>query len=267
MVAERNNSIVRQYCATEFEGDIKGIGTSVKINILSPVELKDTSSNPVSRDADELNSTANVLQITEDKNYKFKINHKDIAEGMPQGMFQESLTDVGKQIARQSDKLVLSKYTEITDAEHIMDTKVVNKSNLYDTLVDIDTEMDVLEIPQEGRVIFLHPHLANMLAKDEIIRQAKEQDVPLGYVTTVGNLTVVKSNDVKAVMAGDNLDYYACVACVTGKTFAHAYGFVENKVVESQYLTDGFHDVAMGQVCSGAKLVMPKYAYLAKLKK
>lgn len=266
MVAERNASIVRQYCMTDVEGEIQEKGTSVKLNILSPVELKDTKDNPVSRDADDLNSEASILKITEDKNYKFKINHKDIAEGMPTGMFSKSLVDVGTQIAREADKLVLSKYTEITDTKHIMETKAVDKDNIYDTLIDIDTEMDTLEISQVGRVIFVHPYIANLLAKDTIIRQAKEQNFPRGYVTTVGNLVVVKSNDVKTVNKADGtLDYFACMAGVAGKTFAHAYGFTENKVVESQYLTDGFHDVAMGQVCSGAKIVMPKYAFLAKL--
>ena len=38
---------------------------------------------------------------------------------MPQGMFAEILTDIGIQIARNADKLVLSKYTEVP-SEHII---------------------------------------------------------------------------------------------------------------------------------------------------
>lgn len=261
LVAQRNNSVIRQFCATKYEGDIQGKGTSVIVNILIPAVLKDTATNPVSRAADQLDSSTVTITVTEDKNYKFEIEHKDVAEGMPTGMFSETLVDMGVQIARDADKLVLSKYTEITDAEHIVSSKTLDKTNIYDYLIDLDTMMDELEIPQVGRVVVLPPRVAAYLAKDTIIRTAQEQDMPLGYITKVGNLTIVKSNDVQIKTVGE-ISNFQCLAFVAGKTFAHVNGFNENKVVESAVITDGFKDIAMGQICSGAKLVMPKYAVL-----
>ncbi|KUO75712.1 MAG: hypothetical protein APF81_17705 [Desulfosporosinus sp. BRH_c37] len=262
LVAQRNNSVIRQFCATKYEGEIQGKGTSVLVNILIPAVLKDTATNPVSRAADQLDSSTVTITVTEDKNYKFEIEHKDVAEGMPTGMFSETLVDMGVQIARDADKLVLSKYTEIVDATHIITKTTLDKTNIYDYLIDLDVKMDELEIPQIGRVVVLPPRIAGLLAKDEIIRTAKEQDMPLGYVTKVGNLTIVKSNDVLIKEVETVKDSFQCLAFVAGKTFAHVNGFNENKVVESAVVTDGFKDIAMGQICSGAKLVMPKYAVL-----
>lgn len=261
LVAQRNSSVIRQFCATQYEGEIKGKGTSVKVNILIPATLKDTATNPVNRPADSLDSIPVTVSITEDKNYKFEIEHKDIAEGMPTGMFAETLTDMGVQIGRDADKLVLSKFTEISDASHILPKTTLTKDNIYDFLIDLDVKMDELEIPQIGRVVILPPRVAGLLAKDTTIRTAKEQDTPLGYVTKVGNLTIVKSNDV-AIKDVSGVKSFQCLAFVAGKTFAHVNGFNENKVVESAYLTEGFKDIAMGEICSGAKLVMDKYAVL-----
>lgn len=262
LVAQRNNSVIRQFCATKYEGDIQGVGTSVIVNILIPAVLKDTATNPVSRAADQLDSSTVTITVTEDKNYKFEISHQDVAEGMPTGMFSETLVDMGVQIARDADKLVLSKYTEIADADHIIAKTTLDKTNIYDYLIDLDTKMDELEIPQVGRIVVLPPRVAALLAKDVIIRTAQEQDMPLGYITKVGNLTIVKSNDVSVVEVATVKDSFQCLAFVAGKTFAHVNGFNENKVVESAVITDGFKDIAMGQICSGAKLVMPKYAVL-----
>lgn len=57
-------------------------------------------------------------------------------------------------------------------------------------------------------------------------------------------------------------DSFECLAFVSGKTFAHVNGFNENKIVDNSVITTGFKDIAMGQIVSGAKLVMPKYALL-----
>jgi len=268
LIAQKNASVVRQFCATQYEGDIQGVGTSVKINTLVPATLKDTKTNPVNRQADSLDSTHQLVKIEQDKNYKFEINNKDIAEGMPTGMFSETLTDMGRQIARDADKLVLSHYTEVP-AENIISDVELDKSNIYDKLIDVDVKMDEMEIPVEGRIMFLPPRLAGLLAKDEIIRQAREQDMPLGYVTKIGNLTIVKTNDVaiKTDKVTPSKQWFECLAGVAGKSFAHVNGFVENKVVESAFITDGFKDVAMGEITSGAKLIMPQYTLLLEVKK
>lgn len=268
LVAQKNASVVRQFCATQYEGDIQGVGTSVKINTLVPATLKDTKTNPVNRQADSLDSTFQLVKIEQDKNYKFEINHKDIAEGMPTGMFSETLTDMGEQIARDADKLVLSHYTEVK-SEHIIPDVTLDKSNIFDKLIDVDIKMDELEIPKVGRIMFLPPRIAGLLAKDPINRQAKEQDTPLGYVTKVGNLTIVNTNDVaiKTDATDSTKQWFECLAGISKKSFAHVNGFVENKVVDSAVITDGFNDIAMGQVCSGAKIVMPEYTILLEVKK
>ncbi|GCD10461.1 hypothetical protein [Clostridium tagluense] len=264
LVAQRDASVIRQFCATEYEGDIKGKGTSVKVNILIPATLKDTSTSPVSREADGLDTNTVTISLEQDKNYKFEISHKDVAEGMPTGMFAETLTDIGQQIALEADKLVLSKYTEVLK-ENIIPKASVDKSNIYDYLIDLDVKMDELEIPQMGRIVVLPPRIAGLLAKDTIIRTAKEQDMPLGYVTKVGNLTIVKSNNVAIKEVSSVKDSFECLAFVAGKTFAHVNGFCEDKVVDSSVVTTGFKDIAMGQIISGAKLVMAKYAVLFEI--
>lgn len=268
LVAQKNASIVRQFCATQFEGDIQGVGTSVKVNTLVPATLKDTKTNPVNRQADALESTAQIVKIETDKNYKFEIDHKDIAEGMPEGMFAETLIDIGRQIARQADNLVLSHYTEVPASNIISDVSLDN-SNIYDQLIDIDVAMDEREMPVEGRIIFLTPKIAGLLAKDPLVRQAKEQDTPLGYVTKVGNLTIIKTNDIAVRI--DETDptkqWFECLAVIAGKSLAHVNGFVENKIVDNSVITEGYQDIAMGRITSGAKLIMPQYTLLLEVKK
>ena len=264
LVAQRDASVIRQFCATQYEGDIQGKGTSVKVNILIPATLKDTATNPVSRDADGLDTNTVTVQLEQDKNYKFEINHKDIAEGMPTGMFAETLTDMGQQIALEADKLVLSKYTEVL-ADNIIPKVSVDQTNIYNNLIDLDVKMDELEIPQMGRIVVLPPRIAGLLAKDTIIRTAKEQDMPLGYVTKVGNLTIVKSNNVAIKEVEGVKDSFECLAFISGKTFSHVNGFCEDKVVDGSVITSGFKDIAMGQIISGAKLVMAKYAVLLEI--
>jgi len=265
LLAQRNVSVIRQFCTTEYEGDIKGLGTSVRINQLVPPTLQDTATSPLNREAEALTSTEMNLVIERDKNYKFQIQHKDIAEGMPTGMFSKSLYDIGIQIARDADKLVLSKYADIVDDTHIVAKTIVDKTNIYDFLIDLDVKMTELEIPVAGRIVVLPPRVAGLLAKDNTIRLAYEQsdNVVNGYVTTVGNLTIVQSVDVPIVKVANVNDSWQCLAFVAGRTLAHVTGFAENKVVESQYITDSFADIAMGQICSGAKIFMPRYCVLA----
>jgi hypothetical protein len=233
LLAQRNNAVVQQFCTTEFEGDIQGLGTTVRINQLVPPTLYDTATNPISRAADSLDSTALLLQIERDKNYKFEINHQDIAQGVPSGTFGKALFDIGRQIARDADVLVLSKYTDITDTNHIITKTPVDNTNIYDFLIDIDVKMTELEIPVNGRVVILPPRIAGLLAKDNTIRLAYEQspNVVNGYVTTVGNLTIVQSVDVpiKSVSdgkGGQTPDSWECLAFVAGLTFGHVTGCI-----------------------------------------
>lgn len=267
LLAQRNVSVIRQFCTTEYEGDIKGLGTTVRINTLVPPTLYDTLTNPLTRAADQLDSTALLLTIERDKNYKFEILHKDIAQGLPTGMFEKSLYDIGAQIARDADKLVLSKYVDIADSTHIITKSSVDKTNIYDYLIDLDVTMTELEIPVLGRIIVLPPRIAGLLAKDNTIRLAYEQagNVINGYVTTVGNLTIVQSVDVPIKKVATVNDTWECLAFIAGRTLAHVTGFAENKVIESQYNSNSFSDIAMGQICSGAKIVMPKYAVLTEI--
>jgi len=267
LLAQRNLSIVRQFCTTEYEGEVKGLGTTVRINTLVPPTLYDTATNPLNRQADQLNSTALLLTIERDKNYKFEIQHKDIAEGMPTGMFEKALYDIGVQIARDADNLVLSKYADVLDPTHIITKTTVDKTDIYDYLIDLDVKMTELEIPVVGRVVVLPPRIAGLLAKDNTIRLAYEQagNVINGYVTTVGNLIIVQSVDVPIKKVATVNDSWECLAFVAGRTLAHVTGFAENKVIESQYNSNSFSDIAMGQICSGAKIVMPKYAVVAEI--
>ena len=175
LLAQRNVSVVRQFCTTEYEGDVKGLGTTVRINQLVPPTLKDTATNPLSRVAESLSSTELLLTLESDKNYKFAINHVDISQGMPTGMFSKSLYDIGIQIARDADQLVLSKYVDVVDPTHIITKTTIDKTNVYDYLIDLDVKMTELEIPVAGRVVVLPPRVAGLLAKDNTIRLAYEQ--------------------------------------------------------------------------------------------
>ena len=86
-----------------------------------------------------------------------------------------------------------------------------------------------------------------------------------GYVTTVGNLMIVQSVDVAIKQVASVNDTYECLAFVAGQTLAHVTGFSENKIVESQYITDSFEDLAMGEIVSGGKLVLPRYCVLGEI--
>jgi hypothetical protein len=273
LLAQRNNSIVRQFCTTEYEGEIYGLGTSVRINTLVPPVLYDTQTSALNRDPDKLDSTTLLLQIERDKNYKFVINHQDVAQGMPTRMFEKSLFDIGRQIARDADKLVLSKYVDITDIAHVIPKATIDMTTIYNFLIDVDVKMTELEIPVSGRLIVLPPRIAGLLAKDSVVRlkyDSADDNLVNGYVTTVGNLTIVQSVDVPVKTKDDGKgnqvpDSFECLAFVAGMTFAHVTGFAENKVVESQYNSNAFADIAMGQICSGAKCIMPQYCVLAEI--
>lgn len=239
----------------DYEGEISGLGDSVKINQFGEITVADYSGTLGTPEA--LSSTQQTLAIDKAKFYNFLVD--DINKAQANVSLVDNATErAGYAMADAIDKELFALMA--SQAGIKVGTKSsaveVDASNIYDTLVDLGVTLNEKNVPKAGRKVILPPFAIGLLAKDA---RFTKQDTVLasGVVGRVGGFDVVESNNLEATGA-----YTAVIAgAPTATSFA-------NQIVQTETLraTDSFGDVVRGLNVYGAKVVQADALAVAYIK-
>lgn len=189
-----------------YEGDITGQGSAVRINGIGAITIRDYAKNTDMSGPDALTDAQTVLTIDQAKYFNFQIDDIDKAQTSPklmQAAMQQAaynLADVVDQyIAAQMVAGVSAANTIGTDASPITGF-VASAAKAYEQLVDLGVRLTDAKVTMAGRWAIVPPWFYGFLQKDQRFVSAgtAQTDAVLrnGQIGQAAGFTVLQSHNV-----------------------------------------------------------------------
>ncbi len=239
----------------DYEGEIRDIGSAVKIHAIGAVTVGSYTKNSNMSAAEVLTDAELTLSIDQAKYFNFQIDDVDKAQTKPKVM-SEAMREAAYALANTADAYIAGLYTGI-DAGNAIGTTAAPKTDLdtagkpYDYLVDLGVLLDEDKVPASGRWVIVPPWFHGLLLKDQKFvgyggAQA-EATLRNGIVGEAAGFTIIKSNNVPNTASTK----YRIVA---GHPMAWSYAEQINSV-EAYRPELRFADAMKGLHLYGAKIV------------
>ena len=239
----------------DYEGEIRNVGDTVRINSIGPITIKDYTKNQDMDPPERLTGAQMLLQITEAKYFNFGVDDIDKAQQKPKVM-DDAMREAAYGLRDVADQFIASLYTGVAAGNTIGDdtTPVVpTATTAYDYLVDLSVILDENNVPNEGRWVIVPPWFHGLLLKDDRFVKAgtaaSDQRLRNGRVGEAAGFAVLKSNNVP----NNSGTAYKIIA---GHKIAWSYAEQILKV-EAYRPEKRFEDAVKGLHVYGAKLVRP----------
>ncbi len=263
------STILPSLVNTDYEGEIKASGSTVRIRRPPVVVVKDYKPSgtpgydPVADGItyDELSAEEIVMEINQAKMYAFKVDDVLAAQADIK-IVSEAMKD-----AAQNMKIVVERetfeymYTGVDAANQVgsdVAPEVVGANNIMEYVLELGQRLDEANIPEEGRYLVIPPWMASR-AKNSDLRQVSvtgDNKSPLrnGVVGQLDRFTIYQSNLLPQVSDGAG----GFSTAVIGGTKAFCSFATQIVKTEDVRLEKQFGDGVRGLQVYGRKVVQPK---------
>jgi hypothetical protein len=247
----KKNLVYGNIVNTNYEGDIKGQGSTVKINTIGAVTIGTYDKVAGIGNPQELNSAQKTLTIDQAKFYNFTVDDVDAAQANVD-LLSGGIVEASYGLANVVDQYIAGFYTEVNAGNTIGDdtTPIVPTSaTAYDYLVDLGVILDENDVPEGDRFVVVPAFFYGLLIKDP--RYTKDANVMrTGFVGSIDNMSVYKSNNVPNTTG---VKYKIIAGHKSAISFAGQVDSVEAYRPEKQ-----FSDAIKGLQVFGAKCIKPE---------
>ncbi len=245
-------------CNRDFEGEIRGKGSTVKICSVGDITISDYTKNTDLSDPQTLSDSATNLVIDQAKSFNFQIDDVDRAQSTPK-LMELAMSQAAAALAEVADKYVYSLYTgvssdntetvaELTE-DNIVDTIIGMREKLYNNGVNSNIPL-CLEVS---------PAVAMLILKAKLWTSSDNSSaMSNGALGNLVGFEVFVSPNV----AVDSSGYTKCLAR-TKRAVAFAEQINE---IEAYRPELRFADAVKGLHLYGAKIVYPKEICLLSCK-
>lgn len=242
----------------DYEGEISSYGDTVKINQIGDVTVKDYQKGKDIDDPEDLNGDQTMLTIDQAKYFNFSIDDVDKAQVNPKLMdaaMQRSaykMNDVTDLFL--ANMMYLAAQNNSTDLGSDTSVVVPTKTDAYDYLVDLGTDLTEKDVPTEGRWVVIPAWYHGLLLKDnrfvgngtdynKALIEGGEVGVAAGFKVWLSNNVPNTSGEKYKIIAGTN----------AGASYAEQ--ILETKAYSPE---KRFADAVKGLHVYGGKVVQPK---------
>lgn len=250
LMALRKSLVYANVVNTDYEGDITGKGSKVKINSISDVTIGTyTKGSAISRE--QLSDAQQELEITEQDYFAFEVEDIDAAQTQS-NLMAAAMESAGYGLKNGYDQFIAALYSQAS-ATNLIGTDGVpiipTAATFYEYVVDMNVLLDEADVPEDGRWGIIPSWCHGLLLKDDRFTLFKDQAVTQGKIAQVDNMVLYKSNNVPNT-AG------TLYKLMFGHKQAISAANQINKV-EAFRPEDGFQDAVKGLHTYGAKVVRP----------
>lgn len=248
------NCVMLQCVNTNYEGEIKNQGDSVKIITPAAVAISTLDSSALTYS--ELTPVETDLVIDQKKFFAFKIN--DVAQAQAnQSIMDAHLQNAKKAIEEVQDTYLLGHHSEVASG-NVVGTEAAPislvKTTIYENFVNLALKLknsDAVSNSQKPWVVINPTIEACLLQSPEFISAYNVADETLreGAIGRIAGMDVLVSTNLTAT-AGK---YYVLAGTNEAITFAS-----QLSKIESLRDKDSFSDLVRGLYLYGAKTVQPK---------
>jgi len=247
------NCVMLQCVNTNYEGEIKNQGDSVKIITPAAVSISTLDSNALTYN--ELTPSETDLIIDQKKFFAFKIN--DVAQAQAnQDIMEAHLQNAKKAIEEVQDSYLLGQHANVDSNNIVGGTTAVtlDKTTIYSQFVALALKLknaDAVSNSQKPWVVINPTIESYLLQSTEFIGAHNVADETLreGAIGRIAGMDVLVSTNLTAT-AGK---YYVLAGTNEAITFAS-----QLSKVESLRDKDSFSDLVRGLYLYGAKTILPK---------
>jgi hypothetical protein len=243
----KKNLVYGSLVNTDYQGEIQGFGSSVRINEVGPITV-----NGYTKDGtvtfETIDDAQRVLLINQQKYFAFQLDDVDAAQSKPKIM------GVAMQEAAYAMKDNIDTYLGTLYAEagiNYGSTVTVSSTSAIQYLMYMSRLMDEANVPTDGRVAIVPPWYAEKLALGQFTYHTSNKEVLTnGFWDRVGGLDVYVSNNLSKTAATT-----ACQIMLFRRpdiTFA-----MQVNKVEALRRDTYFADAVRGLIVYGAKVVRP----------
>lgn len=247
----KKNLVYGNIVNTSYEGEIKGQGSTVKINTIGAVTIGNYDKSTGIGDPEELDSTQKNLVIDQAKFFNFQVDDVDAAQANV-NLLDGGIIEAAFGLADVVDQYIAGFYTEVLSGNVIgtAATPVApDVDSAYDYLVDLGVILDENSVPETDRFVVIPPWYYGLLLKDP--RFTKDiAIIRTGYIGDIDNMRVYKSNNVP-IASGTK--YSIMAGHKSAISFAGQVDSVEAFRPEKQ-----FSDAIKGLQVFGAKCIKPE---------
>ncbi|WP_348624424.1 P22 coat protein - protein 5 domain protein [Paenibacillus peoriae] len=247
----KKNLVYGNVVNTDYEGEIQGQGSTVKINSIGAVTIGNYDKAAGIGNPQELDATQKTLVIDQAKYFNFQVDDVDAAQANV-NLLDGGIVEASYGLANVVDQYLAEFYTEVK-AENTVgnDTTPVipTKDTAYDLLIDLGVLLDENNVPETERFVVVPAWYYGLLLKDA--RFTKDPNIiRTGYVGDIDGMTVYKSNNVPNT---GGAKYKIIAGHKSAISFAGQVDSVEAFRPEKQ-----FSDAVKGLQVFGAKCIKPE---------
>ena len=236
----------------DYEGDISGLGDTVRINEVGAVTVGDYTKDSDFSSWQVMNSAQQVLTIDQAKYFAVRVDDVDAVQTKPKVM-DAIMSEAAYAISDTIDQHLAGLYTQ---AGGSVSALTVTAGNVLQNLSNLQLELDENNVPTGGRFVIVPPwysqHLvmaaSGAVSATGVPKVMDNGAIVNGYIGNLFGFNILVSNNVNNNGTVWNLMAFNRSAI----TFAQQLAKVESTRVEK-----GFADGVKGLYLYGSKVVRP----------
>ena len=237
-------------CNREFEGDIKGCGSTVKICGIGNISVFDYTKNSDLTDPETLSDTERSLVIDQAKCFNFQIDDVDRAQSVP-GLMNAAMKVAASALANAADEYIYSLCNQATTSISNINA---TPDNIIDIFLEARKELYNYNVTDSSDVIFeVSPKVAKLILTAKVNLSTDNTDaLENGCIGSIAGCKVYVSNNIRRE-EGEGNEISFCIAR-TKRAIAFAEQLSE---IDAYRPEKRFADAVKGLHLYGAKVVYP----------
>ena len=245
-------------CNRDFEGEIRGKGSTVKICSVGDITISDYTKNTDLSDPQTLSDSATNLVIDQAKSFNFQIDDVDRAQSTPK-LMELAMSQAAAALAEVADKYVYSLYTGVS-SDNTETVAELTEDNVVDSIISLREKLYANGVNSNIPLCLeVSPAVAMLIFKAKLWTSSDNSSaMSNGALGNLVGFEVFVSPNV----AVDSSGYTKCLAR-TKRAVAFAEQINE---IEAYRPELRFADAVKGLHLYGAKIVYPKEICLLSCK-
>lgn len=244
-----------EHCNRDFEGEIKGKGSSVKICGVGDITIRDYSKNVDLNTPETLSDSVTTLTIDKAKCFNFQIDDVDRAQASPK-LMEAALQKAAEALANEADRAV---FNLCSQAEKQYVHTYDDPTSFFDTVLKAREALYMNNVNDGTEIFFeVSPTVAVKLLKEKIaLPSTSESTVETGYLGSIFGCKIYVSNNVIRTINSSNTEASTILHNCIMRT-KRAISFVDQiSEIEAYRPEKRFADAVKGLHLYGAKVVYP----------
>ena len=249
------NQLDKQYiavknCNRDYEGEIKGKGSSVKICGVGDVNVFEYTKDTDMSTPETLSDSVRTLTIDQAKGFNFQIDDIDRAQSSPK-LMDMAMKNAADALANTADTYIYSLYGS---AGSTIKNESTTASNIITTIIDARTKLYENNVSDASSIIIeVSPQIAALILKAKIdISSSNSDSLESGLLGSIGGCKIFVSNNIHTEEQS-GVNYHKCIAR-TKRAIAYAEQLSEIVAYRPE---KRFADAVKGLHLYGAKVVYP----------